>query len=531
MKSRALSRSYIPDALICAAAFVVFAGYCILRSPKKVFWFDEVLTVIMVRGMSLGGMLDALRDKINAMPPTYFILVWAWSQAFGTSDLALRLFSSACMAAGWTFCWLLLRTFCSRPNALAALAVTWLCSTEVVFYICEARCYSLYLASFAAAGWLFVLAWRREPAVGLGLPLGAFAANAVLVTSHYIGCFYSAALVGVSALGWVVTRWRPLGAYALGAGAGAGVFALTVPFYLAQRTLGANDNWLGKPDLMELPPLYSFGLSYLPLFILVVLAACAANQAALAIGRIDRPDSPPEDPVPGPGRVSGPRVLGLVCLGSICLIMPAALWVESIVALPLFLPRYLLPSFLAWPCGFAAALEMLSRSSARDAGRSEGLPRSVLRHSPTACCVVLLLLSLFIFRRSTPWPLGPFPRLLGEEIAREVRLKGLPFASRDLQLILQVLHAGKFADADLVKFVRTKPIYKTDPAHSAAIDRRFFPGLVVTPEELARDNQRWLMLDGERKYWIREGIAADKLRGAEPVDPNADFLDVVRRPD
>ena len=116
---RGVSRAapLIADVATCLAGVGMLVGMCLARSPQKMFWMDEVFTLVMVHGTTMGEMFASLKDTINAMPPAYFVCLWTWSRAFGTSELALRMFSCLCMCVAWFFCWRLLRTFCSRPAA------------------------------------------------------------------------------------------------------------------------------------------------------------------------------------------------------------------------------------------------------------------------------------------------------------------------------------------------------------------------------------------------------------------------------
>ncbi len=157
----------IGDLVTCCAAMGVLFLHCLFRSPRKLFWSDEVLTELAVRNASFSETLAALRDTINAMPPGYFTGLWLWSKAFGTSDFALRAFSSLAMGCAWILCWLLLRQFCSRLTAIVATTTAMACSPDILFFNVEARCYAQYLAAFLAAGLLFVLSFRRPQAPAL----------------------------------------------------------------------------------------------------------------------------------------------------------------------------------------------------------------------------------------------------------------------------------------------------------------------------------------------------------------------------
>ena len=56
---------------------------------RRLFWFDELWTVWIVRAPSAGEL--ARRIGADVHPPLYYALAWLWTRAFGLSEVALRL--------------------------------------------------------------------------------------------------------------------------------------------------------------------------------------------------------------------------------------------------------------------------------------------------------------------------------------------------------------------------------------------------------------------------------------------------------
>ena len=230
----------IGDVATCLAAVGMLVGMCLARSPQKLFWTDEVLTLVTVHDTTLGEMFASVKDTIIAMPPAYFARLWPWSKAFGTSEIALRMFSCLCMCLAWFFCWRLLRTSCSRATAATASLAGMFITKEITSNNAEARGYAMYLAAYMAAGLFFVLSWGQ--ATSARVAIGAFLAHAALVTTHYVGCLYSGALILSSLAAYAATHWRGLRSYAIAGTLGSAMFVICIPFYLDQRSLGGDDN-------------------------------------------------------------------------------------------------------------------------------------------------------------------------------------------------------------------------------------------------------------------------------------------------
>jgi len=82
-------------------------------------------------------------------PPLYYLLLYGWTIAFGTSDMALRLFSTACSLACLPFIVGIARRTGGKAAVLPA-CLLFSVSPIAIYYSVEGRMYSLL--------WLFVLA-------------------------------------------------------------------------------------------------------------------------------------------------------------------------------------------------------------------------------------------------------------------------------------------------------------------------------------------------------------------------------------
>jgi len=500
----------ICDILTWVAAFGVIIRHCLTRSPRKLFWADEVLTMVMVRDTTLSQMLASLKDTINAMPPTYFICIWLWSKCFGTSEIALRMFSCVCMCIAMLLCWFLLRTFCSRLVATTATIVTMFTSEEILFHNIEARCYSMYLAAYIAAGLFFILSSKRTSSVWIGI--GAFLAHATLVSTHYIGMFYSGALIIGSAVAWWMTRQKGLRAYILWSSLGAAMAAFSIPFYLAQSKFGVKDSWLQVPKLGALLNYYQYGLMNIHSFILLI-----SGIAALKIVCFDKAWK---------GRTQGqiasiedqPSIdesaFRLFCVTILCLVsgvLPAGIWLESHFGVRLFLARYLLPSFILWPCLLGLSLERLAQS--KDGSRG-WWSWSCIR------CAAMLVLALIIVVKHAGIQEGPKIQRTNHIVAM-MKEQQLDFITSDGHVLSEVWHYGGHSIEQL-KYVPStqrkgerKFIEKVEHHIIDGLERRFWHGIVLAPDQLRSRQGRFLMLAQDREDCLEDGTISSEFQVVE----------------
>ncbi|HUF64332.1 MAG TPA: hypothetical protein VMN36_19805, partial [Verrucomicrobiales bacterium] len=160
--------------LAAAAGFVAASGDSL--------WMDEFFTVHFAEAAGLNGFFRRLISWpwSEAQMPLYLLSVWAWCQAWGTSEWALRLFNIPWFVLGAAG---LLYWFRDTPR-LAAAAVVVLCLSPFAwYYLDEARPYAPLLG---ASCWM------------LGLPLAALGRSPHApgtISPRDLGLFLSASFV------------------------------------------------------------------------------------------------------------------------------------------------------------------------------------------------------------------------------------------------------------------------------------------------------------------------------------------------
>jgi len=130
-------------------------------------------------------------------PPLYYLLLYGWTFVFGTSDLALRLFSIACALACFPFLIGIARRTGGRAAVFGA-CVLFAVSPLSIYYSLEGRMYSLLWLCVLATSWVALVMQQRGTSIGLSA-LWILASTAGFFT-HYFFLFPWLAIVGYLAL-------------------------------------------------------------------------------------------------------------------------------------------------------------------------------------------------------------------------------------------------------------------------------------------------------------------------------------------
>ena len=226
---------------------LVMIIFCLVVSPQRTFWNDEVFSWFFVADPSFSHMLQAFNDKLNNTPLFYFALGWGWSQLFGASELSLRLFSCLGFCVAYFIIWIVLhKRFGFWPATIATTSV-FMTSSIILYQIHEARMYGLYLALAAGALYLYDAAGKQKKA-GWKLVLLTFLVHTAIMHTHLFGMFYVAAFLGASVVRDTIQKnWQPWIYAALLAG--GATFIFYYPAFVIQADAGSPRSWLPLPGI------------------------------------------------------------------------------------------------------------------------------------------------------------------------------------------------------------------------------------------------------------------------------------------
>jgi len=157
------------EATIAAVSILAIAGFAWVPHLPHSLWLDETLTFWVVKD----GLTDAVTRGVQFQSqPAYYISIWLWTKALGTSETVLRLPSLlAVLAACLGLARLGTRLTGDRqlgPIAAIAFATSTIAFREVV----DARSYAIGAAllvalALATLAWLDERRWRYAWCVGL----------------------------------------------------------------------------------------------------------------------------------------------------------------------------------------------------------------------------------------------------------------------------------------------------------------------------------------------------------------------------
>jgi mannosyltransferase len=281
-------------------------------------------------------MLGATTDTINAAPPFYFVLTWFWTSLFGSSVVALRLFSAVAVAAALlTMFAVLRRAYGVLPSVLALVVL--LADPNLLIQSAEGRFHSLFLAEVALAVLMCqrLFAHRCPP---IGLLVANAATHACMMLTSYMGLFYSMAILGAVLVSSLLLRRNPIRACS-SIVAGWLVFLPWVPVLMTHIQM-SKEGWIPVPTVATLHAYFEGYLNSNFWGYAKILAgsACMATAATMFYrGRWCREGA-------------RPREIPLLLLAASLAAVPLIVYCLSTrpTASSMFLERYLLASLLGW---------------------------------------------------------------------------------------------------------------------------------------------------------------------------------------
>jgi mannosyltransferase len=237
----ARARRLVPSLEVLLTVAVALGVLARLHSPSAL-WLDEALSVGIAR-RPVPELFEALRR--DGSPPLYYLLLHAWTGAFGTSDVAVRALSTVVSLGALPLVWLAGRRLGGPPTARAALLLLAV-SPFAVRYATETRMYAL-VQLLVAAGLLLLLRALERPTTARLLPVSVVAG--LLALTHYWALFLLAATAALL-LALALKGSRPA-RRALAALAGGGLLFLPwLPTFLFQvRRTGTP--WAPTPHLVD----------------------------------------------------------------------------------------------------------------------------------------------------------------------------------------------------------------------------------------------------------------------------------------
>jgi hypothetical protein len=361
------------EGLLLCCSLVSLVVSCILWSPHKQAWMDEIFTWREVSDRSLWHLYYAIQHGADGGEPLFYTTAWLWAKAFGTGVLALRLYSCVAMCGALLVTWRNIRRFYGVWATAFGVLTIWGTSGLLLEQNVEARFYGLYMLAVAIAVDIYARLVARPVPTRLLLVL-TLLSQVALVWTHVLGLIYSGLiLLALILFDGAKGRFR-IKVYLFHA---AGWLALLVwvPAIRACMAAGKPHGWIEMPTVTNLLTVYLFdnSLQWLRLFkrhsdeflfqiahriAEVVFFIPLAGVFLLGVRRI----------LTSRRRAFSDPRSALLLVAYLLLSAPVVLFVLSHLITPVFVPRYLLPSGIGLAIlltAFADALGSDRRNSSR----------------------------------------------------------------------------------------------------------------------------------------------------------------------
>lgn len=213
-------------------------------------WMDEVFSVRIAGLDWISLFQQVVGDAVH--PPLFYIILKLWIIIGGESLLWIKLlpvlFAVASIGPMYLLCRELGLRFAEFSLALIFISL----NAFLIYYAQELRMYGLLLFLSLASMWLFVRFLRDESGSKLS-PILLFAANVLLVYTHYFGWFTIAAECVFSLI-----YYRAKSKFVLLQTVAVALFFLPWAMFVtsamaAKGGIGQNLGWIDKPGLSALP--------------------------------------------------------------------------------------------------------------------------------------------------------------------------------------------------------------------------------------------------------------------------------------
>lgn len=324
----------------------ILLAYTLIRAlvaaTGKLYWFDELLTKLVVTQKTWADVMSAIRAPVDTQPPLYYLLERLSAALIHNQDLALRAPSAVAMVCTvlCVFCYLR-RAYGAKVALLSALFC--LLTVQFTYYAQEARPYSLLVACTAFA----LVCYQRADKM---LWVVLLAVTLVLAESlHYLAVLMMVPFGLAEMYRVYVTRSVRWGVW-LAMAAGVAALLPSWSILLLNRAYYGANHWTQKFSFMDVSHVYG---EFFALTIPIGTAAAATLVLALLTTRKWRTG---QQGIDGDEVQETVLVLGLVAL-------PFVGYVFAKATHGGMLARYVLPAIV----GLALALGMVLAAVSRRA--------------------------------------------------------------------------------------------------------------------------------------------------------------------
>jgi len=483
------------DYFFMAAVVLVLLAACLIHSPKKMFWNDELFSWYLLSDPSFRSMWQAFGDKINNTPPLYFIVGWIWAQVFSASELSLRLFSSLGIGTAFIVIWITLRRYYAFLPVAVALVSVFCTSTLILQQNSEARMYGLFLATAAWVFWVYDQSCQQEMPSNRLLVLN-FLAHAAFVNTHLHGLFFSGAILCAIVFRDLNTSTFRFKIY-LSIVLGWLTLILYIPAFMVQMDAGRPRSWMPEPllkDLAILLPSSNTFVHFLPIVLVIFI-----SLLPLLFPKIEKAS-------PDPPTGQGKDRIDLMLFALAVLLVPVGVWLFSKVSRPIFFDRYFMPTVIGWTIMLTYMNSLLFANLKHRILLPAGWPKMFEQRVHKAALVLLMATCLMMLIYPIRLALVQEENMVifGEDYFPE-GYEGLPVVSQVASVFVESMaysvHRNRYfyvLDHDAAMVSESGQFGFQEYKHLDALKRNYGPyfrGQIIESEDFLKRFQRFLVLD------------------------------------
>jgi hypothetical protein len=192
-----------PDAIGILLLSVLLLSLSYFRSRHRMFWGDEIMGWLVLKQPDWKSLLHLWDAGIDSSGIWYYVFGRPWIALFGASEISLREYSAAGIAATAAILWIAARRFYSILPVAAAIGFVFATTSALRWQLANGRCYGLFLLANALVIFLLLRGLQprgEDPNTARPSPLfllATFAAYGLLAGSHILGILYVAAYLAM----------------------------------------------------------------------------------------------------------------------------------------------------------------------------------------------------------------------------------------------------------------------------------------------------------------------------------------------
>lgn len=242
---------------------VIFLSIFTYYGFEKNLWLDELFSIQVIDQDAPKEIISKLYLGADTNVPLYFVLIKFYSEIFGSSDIALKIFSLICVFLSLIILYRIFRNFgFNEIDTLLVLFFLILSQAIATYLLVEIRTYSLY---FLLSTLLVLIYFRSLSSDSVTDYFHFIFINTALLYTHYYAFFL------ISAVTIYEVLFHRRKKYFLSLLFSFSLFAVWIPAVINQYSIGNGLVHHSIPSVIDVVYFYRFLIGFGGIFILFTL--------------------------------------------------------------------------------------------------------------------------------------------------------------------------------------------------------------------------------------------------------------------